>query len=374
VATAGDVNGDGFSDVLVGAPLYDGNETNEGGAFLYMGTASGPMNAPAWSVQSNQVDAQLGNSVASAGDVNGDGYSDVVVGTHRFTSDQQEEGRAQVFLGSASGLATSPAWTVEGDQDFAAFGIQVACAGDVNGDGFSDVIVGGHYAAGPIVDGRAFVYLGTASGLATTPHWTGSSGQSNSLYGDSVASAGDVNGDGYSDVIVGAKLYDNGQADEGRAFLYLGSASGLGTTPAWTAESDVNAASFGDCVASAGDVNGDGFSDVIVGAPDYFSGNDIGGAYVYHGSASGLATSPASIQRFPQPAHFGSSVASAGDVDADGYSDVIVGGDSYDDGTPDQGLWLLYRGSASGLSTAALSSWGTRCTPSSASRSRRPAT
>src|SRR5207247_2613703 len=102
--------------------------------------------------------------------------------------------------------------------------------------------------------------------------WTASGGQATANFGYSVSTAGDVNGDGYSDVIVGAIYYDNGQMNEGRAFVYLGSASGLGTTPAWTAESDQASAYFGWSVATAGDVNGDGYSDVIVGASYYSNG------------------------------------------------------------------------------------------------------
>ena len=114
------------------------------------------------------------------------------------------------------------------------------------------------------------------------------------MFGYSVATAGDVNGDGFSDVIVGAIWFDNGQTDEGRAFVYHGSASGLGLCPAWTAEGDQASALFGYSVATAGDVNGDGYSDVIVGAVQYDNGQtDEGRAFVYHGSSSGLATSAA---------------------------------------------------------------------------------
>src|SRR5439155_4465222 len=186
---------------------------------------------------------------------------------------QTDEGRAFVFLGSASGLASTPAWTAESDQASADFGASVATAGDVNGDGYADVIVGAHlYDNGQSNEGRAFVFLGSASGLASTPAWTAESNQANADFGVSVATAGDVNGDGYSDVIVGAPLYDNGQTDEGRAFLYLGSASGLSASPAWTAESDQAGAQFAASVASAGDVNGDGFDDVLVGAPLFDNG------------------------------------------------------------------------------------------------------
>ena len=109
-----------------------------------------------------------------------------------------------------------------------------------------------------------------------------------------MATAGDVNGDGYADVIVGAPFYDNGQTDEGRAFVYHGSAGGLSGSAAWTAESDQAGASFGLSVATAGDVNGDGYADVIVGAPTTTNGQtNEGRAYVYHGSAGGLSGSAA---------------------------------------------------------------------------------
>jgi len=113
------------------------------------------------------------------------------------------------------------------------------------------------------------VYPVTLDPLATAAAWTAESDQASASFGRSVATAGDVNGDGYSDVIVGAQLYDNGESDEGRAFVYLGSAAGLSTVEAWTAESDQADAWFGHGVATAGDVNGDGYSDVIVGAHLY---------------------------------------------------------------------------------------------------------
>src|SRR6185369_15423497 len=130
------------------------------------------------------------------------------------------------------------------------------------------VIVGvPYYTKSQKNEGGVFVYLGSSSGLALTPAWTAFGDQVGALFGFSVASTGDVNGDGFSDVIVGAVLFDNGQANEGRAYVYFGSAVGLAFTPAWTAENNQAFAEFGFWVASAGDVNGDGFSDVIVGAP-----------------------------------------------------------------------------------------------------------
>ncbi len=174
-------------------------------------------------------------------------------------------------------LLTSPVWTAESDQAFTRFGRVVATAGDVNGDGYSDVIVGAdQYDNGETDEGRAFVYHGSAAGLSATPAWTAESNQASALFGFSVATAGDVNGDGFADVIVGALYFDNGQTDEGRAFVYLGSAAGLAPTAAWTAESDQASAQFGWSVATAGDVNGDGFADVIVGANQFDNGRRRG--------------------------------------------------------------------------------------------------
>jgi hypothetical protein len=361
VASAGDVNGDGFSDVIVGAWLFDNGQTDEGAAFVYHGSASGLSATPNWTAESNKVGAQFGNSVASAGDVNGDGYSDVIVGAFGFANGEAFEGRAFVYHGSASGLSTTPNWTAESNQVNAQFGYSVASAGDVNGDGFSDVIVGAFgFSNGEASEGAAFVYHGSANGVNNgvpgTPAnaaWTAESNQVNAQFGNSVASAGDVNGDGFSDVIVGAFGFSNGEAFEGRAFVYHGSASGLSTTPNWTAESNQVGAEFGVSVASAGDVNGDGYSDVIVGARLFDNGEtDEGRAFVYHGSANGVnngvpgtpANAAWTAESNQANAQFGVSVASAGDVNGDGYSDVIVGALLFDNGETDEGRAFVYYG------------------------------
>ncbi|MCB0728581.1 MAG: FG-GAP repeat protein, partial [Ignavibacteriae bacterium] len=123
-----------------------------------------------------------------------------------------------------------------------------------------------------VVNDDEAIYPITIDPLSTSPSWTAESNQAGAEFGFSVATAGDVNGDGYSDVIVGAPKYDNGETDEGRAFVFHGSATGLSSTANWTAESDQENAQLGYCVATAGDVNGDGYSDVLTGAPLYDNG------------------------------------------------------------------------------------------------------
>jgi len=192
-------------------------------------------------------------------------------------------------------LMTSPAWTAESNKESAGFGYAVGTAGDVNGDGCSDVIVGAaYYDNDQVSEGRAYVYHGSTGGLAVSPAWIAEGNLAGSLFGYAVGTAGDVNGDGYSDVIIGTPGWDNGQTDEGRAYVYCGSVAGLAVSPGWTVESDQAGAALGRSVGTAGDVNGDGYSDVIVGAPYYSNGQmNEGRAFVYHGSAGGPAASPA---------------------------------------------------------------------------------
>lgn len=356
VSTAGDVNSDGYADVIVGAIFYDNGQTNEGKAFVYHGSASGLSATADWTAESNQANAQFGQGVSTAGDVNGDGFSDVIIGAPYFNGGQSDEGKSFVYYGSASGLSASANWTAESNQANANFGVRVSTAGDVNGDGYSDVIVSAiRYDNGQTDEGRVYVYHGSASGLSASANWTAESNQALSNFGSSVSSAGDVNGDGYSDVIIGAVNFDNGQTDEGKVYVYHGSPSGLSNSANWTAESNQAFGSLGSSVSSAGDVNGDGYSDVIVGAQDYDNGQtNEGRAFAYYGSASGLSASANWTGESNQDyANFGISVSTAGDVNGDGYSDVIVGAYYFDNSEIDEGSVFVYHGSASGLSASA---------------------
>ncbi len=345
VAGAGDVNGDGFADFLVGADLYDNGQSDEGGAWLYHGGEAGADTTADWTGEGNSANAYFGYAVAGAGDVNDDGFADVLIGI-------PGQNRARVYLGGPGGLSSSPAWTANGS---GSFGLAVAGAGDINGDGFDDVVIGAlNDSNGQVGEGRAFVYHGSAAGLGTVPAWTGEGEQAGARFGFSVGSAGDVNGDGFADVVIGAAEYTHGEVDEGRAFVFHGSPTGLGPIAAWTAESDQPDTYFGFSVGSAGDVNGDGFGDVIVGATWFDAGTapDDGQAYVYLGSATGLALAPAwTISGRHE--ELGFSVGTAGDVNGDGYADVIVGSPHHEDPDYAEGAAFVFLGSASGLSPAA---------------------
>ncbi|MFQ6101756.1 MAG: integrin alpha [Anaerolineae bacterium] len=349
----GDVNGDGYADVIVGAPRYDHGQNDEGAAFLHLGGPEGPATEPAWTGESDQSEARFGQAVASAGDVNNDGYSDVIVGAPYYDAEESDEGAAFVYYGGPTGLVTTTVWVVHPtDQENARFGQAVATAGDVNGDGYSDVVItASGYDADETNEGAVFVYYGGPAGLSTIPAWSDEGGQGYANYGTSASTAGDVNRDGYSDLIVGAPWYDNPGTLDGTGFVYHGSAAGLSPTPDWMATGVATDSETGSAVATAGDVNDDGYSDVILGAFRQTGEHwHAGATFVYHGGSGGLATSPAwSEEGSSHDAKFGVSVATAGDVDGDGYADVIVGASNYADGEDYEGAAFVYAGGAGGL-------------------------
>jgi hypothetical protein len=414
VAGAGDVNGDGYADVIIGAK-YFGNDNpgdwHQGAAYVYHGSASG-LNEIIWDwleVGENDAD-RFGESVVGAGDVNGDGYADVIIGAGEVGAN---EGRAYVYRGGSGGLAADPNWTNDGESNNSYFGFSVAGAGDVNGDGYADIVVGAigfssdtgkayaYYGMGDIPSdadqwgeegistgdqfgfslasagdvngdgyadviigaqgfnssqGRVYVYLGAASGLPAFPLWHADGENGNDWFGGSVAAAGDVNGDGYADIIVGARGYDDGANGEaGKAYLYYGGATDLNDDP-WEAVGEAGNSEFGSKVAGAGDVNGDGYADILVSAPRY--DNYRGKVYVYYGSAEGLsATVDRELTGAARNEHFGYSVAGAGDLNGDGYADVVVGGYGYpgsDSGGDNKGIARAYYGSASGLNSTSV--------------------
>ena len=358
VASAGDINGDGFSDVIVGAGTYDnGAATNAGSVYAYNGEAAGLSNTPVATRECNQVNAGLGISVASAGDINGDGLADVIAGANLYDNGAVvNSGAVFIYHGLNNGgisITPTPLSPIAGTAG-SNFGISVASAGDVNGDGYSDIIVGANLAG---TNGAAYIYNGSATGIVTTPATTLTGIDPGDNFGISVSCAGDINWDGYSDVIIGANLYESTPAEtnEGAAFVYYGSASGINTAIIHRLESNQANANFGISVSQAGDVNQDGWSDVIVGADSYDNGEiDEGAAFVFHGSNYGININSATRMEGNQAdAHFGISVAYAGDVNGDSYSDVIAGSYLYDNLQTDAGAAFIYQGSSSGLNNVA---------------------
>ncbi len=308
VSSAGDVNGDGYSDVIIGAERY-GN----GRSYIFYGGSL--MNNVADVIMDGEFDNdRFGVSVSSAGDVNSDGYSDVIVGAEYYNS---LKGRAYIYYGgSVMNNVADVIMTGETNNDF--FGRSVSLAGDVNNDGFSDVIVGAPYSTSNI--GRSFIYFGGAA-MNNIADVTMTGEAIDSYFAYSVSSAGDVNNDGFSDVIVGASGYTS---FTGRAYIYFGGTA-MDNIADVTMTGEAKNNFFGNSVSSAGDVNGDGFSDVILEATlSYLTGK----VYVYFGGAqmnnTADLTMSGEVNYF-----FGNSVSSGGDLNSDGYSDVVVGAGGY---------------------------------------------
>jgi hypothetical protein len=355
IANAGDINGDGFADIIVGAPRHSNGEENEGAVFVYYGSPSGLAKQPSWTAEGQQANAFFGTSVAGGGDVNKDGYADVVVGAHFFDNGETNEGRVFVYLGSANGLAKDPVWTAESNQVGANFGKSVAILGDVNKDGYSDVLVGApNFDNGQNNEGRAFLYFGSNMGLTQSPAWTGESNQADANFGNSVAFAGDINGDTFSDILIGANRFDEGQSNVGKIFVYVGSSGGMSIYPDWSYTGNIMDGNMGISVAPAGDINGDGFGEIIVGS---FGANQQaarGIAYVFSGSAKGMTNqvTQIAVQNNPQ-ALVGQSVSTAGDINGDGYADVMAGVIWDTNNAQGPGRVMLINGSSKGLKLGA---------------------
>jgi len=327
VASAGDVNGDGFDDLIVGAVYNDAGGNFAGRAYVFSGQTGDMI----YIFTGEAAGDRLGWSVASAGDVNNDGFDDLIVGASGNDAGGNNAGRAYVFSGQTGD--TLYVFTGEAGGDL--FGRSVASAGDVNGDSFDDLIVGasGNDAGGNLA-GRAYVFSGQTGD--TLYVFTGEAAED--LFGFSVASAGDVDNDGFDDIIVGALRNDAAGLEAGRAYVFSGQTGD--TLYVFTGEAGGD--EFGRSVASAGDVDNDSFDDLIVGASrNDAGGNNAGRAYVFSGQTGDT------INVFTGEAPFdvfGNSVASAGDVNNDGFDDLIVGALYNDAGGNNAGRAYVFSG------------------------------
>jgi len=312
VSGAGDVDGDGFTDLIVGARSADpGGIFRAGSVFVFSGADGSQL----FRFDGSAVIDELGNSVSGAGDVDGDGFADLIVGAPGADpSGISDAGSAFVF----SGADGSQLFRFDGSAALDELGYSVSGAGDVNGDGFADLIVGapGADPGGLGEAGSAFVFSG-ADGSQLFRF----DGQAfRDLLGRSVSGAGDVDGDGFSDLIVGAAADPNGLFNAGSAFVF----SGADGSQLFRFDGSAAVDQLGNSVSGAGDVDGDGFADLIVGAREADPGGltTAGSAFVFSGADGsqlfrfdGLAGGDA----------LGNSVSGAGDVDGDGFDDLIVG-------------------------------------------------
>jgi len=358
LASAGDVNADGFADLLIGAPWADSLAEDAGRAYLVFGPVTGTLDL-------SQADAffegeasndHLGYALATAGDVDGDGSDDVLIGAPARVTAYAGAGQAALFLAPTAGTVTlsdaDALFLGEAEDDYAGAAL---ASGDVDGDGQPDLLIGAYGNDEADTNaGKVYLTYGPATGTVDLATADASllGEQSEDDAGLSVAIPGDVDGDGRDDLLIGAPGAKDGVVETGKAYLLYGAPTGtIGLQDADTILVGEGAGHWaGHAVAGAGDLDGDGLDDLVVGAPYHdHLGIYSGAVYVLLGPQQGLvplALSDAVILSEAAGDRAAYSVAGAGDVDGDGLGDLLIGAWGYADWS---GRAYLVRGPASGI-------------------------
>jgi len=325
----GDMNGDGFGDFVVGA-----GTTWHG---FYFGGPSSPSSQPQIETWSYPVSPNYAGSSnvfppnsAAAGDMNGDGYDDVVIVDKESNS---RAGRGYVLLGGANPDAVADK-SLPAPPGAYLFGRSVAGAGDLNGDGYDDVIVGGNF--------HAYIFFG-GTVLDSIPNLTLTEPSPSSVFGSAVAGGIDVNGDGYDDVVVADPFFNGGYEDGGQIYVYFGGAN-MNSVVDVVLVGGSTYAEWGTRLAGLGDLDGDGFGDFIAGTAT----NRV---LLYHGGPDATAISRQVIPQQEPGEDFG-HIAWAGDLNGDGNAEFLVGAPLNDAAGPDFGRAYVFTGYVSPVAIA----------------------
>lgn len=365
IANVGDVNNDGYEDILVGA--Y-GNSTSTGIAYLYMG-GSTISTTPTATFTGGASNDRFGEGVGGGGDVNGDGYDDIIIGAPGYNPGAAAEtGRAYIFYGSSTISGTIAASTanviITGNAASQRVGFHVTTNGDVNGDGNDDALIA---ADGYSSDtGRVYYFSGrdlTSSMTVANATATFTGIATNDAMGASIAMA-DINYDGKADVFIGSDNYNSAQ---GRGYIFYGgnlSGDETGSGADFIVTGETVGDQFGKSFKPAGDINGDGYPDIVTSAYFYNPGGAVntGRVYIFYGSSTpfsgsvSASTADVKINGEATNHEFGHNVISGGDVNGDGYSDILAGAYNWDNGgTTNVGKAYVYYGNPSLTGTLAAS-------------------
>jgi hypothetical protein len=308
IAITGDINGDGCDDFLVGAENASTNGAIWGGkASLYSG-ADGTV---LYSYIGPANNAQFGHSLTGLGDVNGDGIRDFAISADRASNSFPQSGSVYVYSG-ATGLQLH---RFDGTASFMGLGSAVSSVGDLDGDGFQDVMACSEI--GELGTGTIYIWSCVSGALLRTIHGP----QTGMHFGRALAGPGDVSGDGIPDILVGAPLATSAALPaHGSAMIYSGADGSL----YWQADGTIRREHFGTAVDGAGDLDGDGCNDFVIGGPGLGPVFDLdyGGVSVYSGQLGNLLFHLDGAEAFSQ---LGSGVAGIGDFDGDGIGDLALG-------------------------------------------------
>lgn len=316
----GDFNGDGFDDLAVGIP---GRGNNTGYAELYLGSNSGLASTPVWTWSLNSSEAMTANNLASAGDIDADGDDELLIVSSNYTSPNpnSEKGRVDLFLGGQS-WGQIPDWTLNGTAIDSILGASIAGGGDVNDDGFDDFAISSTGTKdNPVGFSAIEVFFGSASGISMQADQRLDSNIQGKLLGYHMDWV-DLDGNGNDELLVGEPF--NGSAyQSGLIWIFNGTDAGLDfPNPLTTLSSTQSNDQIGTFFSSAGDVNEDGYEDLLISRRGF---GKTGSLSLYLGSEFGILTSYQSIAQGSEPGDLlAAAFSTGGDYDDDGMLEIMV--------------------------------------------------
>ncbi len=340
VSAIGDVNADGNQDIAVSGSYNNVAAANAGAIYVYFGNGGGVNATPDLTIRGETAGDYLGygnKTISSAGDINGDGYQDFMVASDYYNNRQ---GRVYIFHGGPSLNDTADVVITGPTAAVTYFGSTINNIGDINHDGYSDIIIGQEGST----NGNAYIYYGGSS-MDTTADVTFTGEAAGDALGSFVGLAGDVNNDGNQDILIGAYLNDTAGTNAGAAYIFYGNGSGVDTTADVTMRAAAANDLLGYYATTLGDVNGDGYADVLVTAYGQDTGgSNVGAAYVYYGGSSMDGTADVTFRGSASEEYFGGSTGYVGDINGDGYNDIMVGTSNY---SSNKGRLSIYYGGSS---------------------------